>query len=178
MEFKEIIRMRRSVRKFKAEPVPRAVVERLLAAALSAPSSRNTRSTRFLVVDDPAAVARMAGMRDYGAGFMKGAPLAVVVLGETAKTDLWRANCAIAATLLQLACVDEGLASCWVHVDGRPRLKDAPDGEMAADYLRSFLPVPDGCEPLCAIALGYSDFVPAPLPPADDAARVTWLRGN
>ena len=49
---------------------------------------------------------------------------------------------------------------------------------MAADYLRSFLPVPDGCEPLCAIALGYSDFVPAPLPPADDAARVTWLRGN
>ena len=178
MEFKEIIRMRRSVRKFKAEPVPRAVVERLLAAALSAPSSRNTRSTRFLVVDDPAAVARMAGMRDYGAGFMKGAPLAVVVLGETAKTDLWRENCAIAATLLQLACVDEGLASCWVHVDGRPRLKGAPDGEMAADYLRSFLPVPDGCEPLCAIALGYSDFVPAPLPPADDAARVTWLRGN
>lgn len=61
MEFKEIIRMRRSVRKFKAEPVPRAVVERLLAAALSAPSSRNTRSTRFLVVDDPAAVAGWPG---------------------------------------------------------------------------------------------------------------------
>ena len=53
--------------------------------------------------------------------------------------------------------------------------KEAPDGERAADYLRTFLPVPDGCEPLCAIALGYSDFSPAPLPPADDEARILRL---
>lgn len=176
MELKKILDSRRSTRKFLPRKVEHDKLQRIVDMALQAPSSRNTRSTRFLVVDDPAAVARMAGMRDYGAGFMKGAPLAIVVLGETAKADLWRENCAIAATLLQLACVDEGLASCWVHVDGRPRLKDAPDGEMAADYLRSFLPVPDGCEPLCAIALGYSDFIPAPLPPANDAARVTWLK--
>lgn len=172
MEFKEIIAKRRSIRKFDGRPVPREVVDRMLAAALSAPSSRNSRSTRFLVVDDPAVVARMAGMRDYGAGFMKGAPLAVVVLGDMSATDLWRENCAIAATLLQLACVDEGLASCWVHVDGRPRLKEAPDGETATDFLRTFLPIPEGCEPLCAIAMGYSDFMPAPLPESDDAARV------
>ncbi|MDE6508181.1 MAG: nitroreductase family protein [Alistipes sp.] len=178
MEFKEIIRRRRSVRKFDGRPVPREVVGRVLEAALGAPSSRNSRSTRFLAVDDPAAVARMAEMRDYGAGFMKGAPMAIVVLGDAAKTDLWRENCAIAATLLQLACVDEGLASCWVHVDGRPRLKDAPDGETATDYLRTLLPLPEGCEPLCVIAMGYSDFVPAPLPEADDAARVTWLEGK
>ncbi|MCM1151192.1 MAG: nitroreductase family protein [Alistipes sp.] len=175
MDFKEIIRRRRSIRKFDGRPVPRDVVDRLLAAALSAPSSRNTRSTRFLVVDDPDLVARMAAMRDYGAGFMKGAPLAVVVLGDASATDLWRENGAIAATILQLACVDEGLASCWVHVDGRPRLKEAPDGESAADYLRTFLPLPEGCRPLCVLAIGYSDFVPAPLPEADDAARVIRL---
>ncbi|MDE5907012.1 MAG: nitroreductase family protein, partial [Alistipes sp.] len=74
MEFKEIISKRRSIRKFDGRPVPREVVDRMLAAALSAPSSRNSRSTRFLAVVDPAVVARMAGMRDYGAGFMKGAP--------------------------------------------------------------------------------------------------------
>lgn len=111
---------------------------------LSAPSARNTRTTRFLVVDDPALVARMAEMRDYGSAFLKGAPLAVLVLGDTSASDLWRENAAISATVLQLACVDEGLASCWVHVNGRPRRKDAPDGERAADYLRTFLPVPDG----------------------------------
>ena len=42
-------------------------------------------------------------------------------------------------------------------------------------YLRSFLPVPADCEPLCAIAAGYSDFTPAPLPDADDAARIIRL---
>ena len=175
MEFKDIMQKRRSVRKFEPRPVPRDVVDRIVGAALTAPSSRNSRSTRFLIVDDPAVVARMGAMRDYGAAFMKDAPCAVVVLGDTAATDLWRENAAIAATILQLACVDEGLASCWVHIDGRPRLKDAPDGESAADYLRTFLPFPKGCEPLCAIALGYSDFTPAALPASDDAARIIRL---
>ena len=164
MEFKELIAKRRSVRKFTDREVPRSTVDRILHEALSAPSARNTRTTRFLVVDDPALVARMAEMRDYGSAFLKGAPLAVLVLGDTSASDL-----------LQLACVDEGLASCWVHVHGRPRRKDVPDGETAAEYLRSFLPVPAGCEPLCAIALGYSDFSPAPLPPADDEARIFRL---
>ena len=175
MEFKELIAKRRSVRKFTDREVPREVVDRILAEALSAPSARNTRTTRFLVVDDPALVARMAEMRDYGSAFLKGAPLAVLVLGDTSASDLWRENAAISATVLQLACVDEGLASCWVHINGRPRRKDEPGGETAAGYLRSFLPVPDGCEPLCAIALGYSDFSPAPLPPADDEARILRL---
>ena len=81
MEFKELIAKRRSVRKFTDREVPREVVDRILAEALSAPSARNTRTTRFLVVDDPALVARMAEMRDYGSAFLKGAPLAVLVLG-------------------------------------------------------------------------------------------------
>lgn len=175
MEFREIIEKRRSIRKFSDRAVPREVVDRILGATLTAPSARNTRTTRLMVVDDPALVARMADMRDYGSAFLKGAPLAVVVLGDTTKSDLWRENAAIAATVLQLACVDEGLASCWVHVNGRPRRKDAPDGESAADYLRAFLPFPEGCEPLCVVAMGYSDFTPAPLPPADDRARVIRL---
>lgn len=175
MEFKEIIARRRSIRKFEPRPVPREAVDRVLAAALAAPSSRNSRSSHFSVVDDPDLIVRMAGMRDYGAAFLKVAPVAVVVSGDTSATDLWRENCAIAATFLQLACVDEGLASCWVHVDGRPRLKDAPEGESAADYLRGFLPLPEGCAPFCVVALGYSDFVPAPLPPADDEKRVQYI---
>ena len=172
MEFKTLLEKRRSVRKFAPTAVPSEVVDRLLAETLGAPSSRNSRSTRLLVVDDPEVVARMASMRDYGSAFMKGAPLAIVVLGDTACSDLWRINAAISATVLHLACVDEGLASCWVHVEGRPRRREEPDGEQAADYLRTFLPIPEGCEPLCVIAFGYSDFRPAPLPATDDEARI------
>lgn len=175
MEFKDILEKRRSVRKFDGRPVPHEVVDRLVAACLAAPSSRNSRSSRFLIVADPAVIARISAMRDYGAAFMKGVPLAIVVLGDASKTDLWRENAAIAATMVQLACVDEGLASCWVHIDGRPCRKEEPDGEQAADYLRAFLPIPAECQPLCAIAVGYSDFVPAPLPESDDAARVIQM---
>ena len=175
MEFKELIEKRRSIRKFSERAVPREIVDRILHETLSAPSARNTRTTRLVVVDDPALVARMADMRDYGSGFLKNAPLAIVVLGDTTTSDLWRENAAISATVLQLACVDEGLASCWVHIDGRPRLKAEPQGESAADYLRTFLPIPEGCEPLCALAIGYSDFVPAPLPEADDSKRIISL---
>ena len=89
MEFKELMAARRSVRRFSDRAVPREVVDRILAEALTAPSSRNSRSTRFLVVDRHDLIARMAGMRDYGSAFMEGAPLAVVVLGDTAVSDLW-----------------------------------------------------------------------------------------
>lgn len=175
MDFKDLIVKRRSIRKFSDRPVPREVVDRLLAEALTAPSARNTRTTRFLVVDNPELVARMADMRDYGSGFMKNAPLAIVVLGETSTSDLWRENAAISATVLHLACVDEGLGSCWVHINGRPRRKDDPQGETAADYLRTFLPIPDSCEPLCALAIGYSDFTPAPLPEYVGEERIIRL---
>ena len=107
MEFKELIEKRRSIRKFSERAVPREVVDRILHETLSAPSARNTRTTHLVVVDDPALVARMADMRDYGSAFMKGAPLAIVVLGDTTKSDLWRENAAISATILQLACVEK-----------------------------------------------------------------------
>ncbi len=177
MEFNEVIEKRRSIRKFTDRAVPAAVVEQLLRETLSAPSARNTRSTRLLVVDDPTSVAKMAEMRDYGSAFMKNAPLAVVVLGDPDKCpDLWRENAAISATVLQLAAVNAGLGCCWVHIDGRPRVKADPDGEQAADYLRTFLPIPAGCKPLCTIVIGYSDFHPAPLPEANDAERIIRLK--
>lgn len=176
MEFKELLAARRSVRKFSDRAVPAGAVERLLAVGLAAPSSRNSRSTRFLVVDDPATIARMAAMRDYGSAFLARAPLAVVVLGDCAKSDLWAVNATIAATHMQLAAVDEGLATCWIQVDGRPCLKEEPAGRQAADYLRELLPIPAECAPLCVLAVGYSDFRPAPLPEADDAGRVIRMK--
>ena len=175
MDFKHILAERRSTRKFRDEAVPREVIDRLLKATFTAPSARNSRSTRIIAVTDSEKIARMAEMRDYGAAFMKNVPLALVVAGDTAASPIWRTNSAISATILQLACVDEGLASCWVHVEGRPRLQNEPDGESAEEYLRTLLPVPDDWGILCVIAAGYSDFRPAPLPEHDDAAAVVFV---
>ncbi len=174
MEFQEILHRRRSVRKYSAQPVAREVIDRVLRNALTAPSSRNARSTHLRVVTDPALIARIAAMRDYGSAFVAQAPVVVLVEGDTTATDLWKENAAIVTTTLLLTATDAGLASCWVHVDGRPCLKEEPAGRQATDYLREFLPVSPHHGILCAVALGYSDFTPAPLPPFDPAERIHW----
>ena len=68
----------------------------------------------------------------------------------------------------------ERTASCWVHVNDRPCLKDEPEGAKADDYLRNLLGLSDNYGILCAVALGYSDFEPKPLPPYEGEERVMW----
>ena len=174
MELKQILSSRRSVRKFLAGKVEREKLQRIVDMALQAPSSRNTRSTRLVVVEDAELLEKMSQMRDYGSAFMKDAQAAIVVMGDKNAADLWLDNCAITATILQLAVVDEGLASCWVHVNNRPCLKDEPEGAKADDYLRELLGIADNYGILCAVALGYSDFEPKPLPPYEGEERVMW----
>ncbi len=175
MTLSEILFRRRSVRKFTDRKVDRQTIDKILEATLTAPSSKNTRSSRFMVVDDPTMLERISQMRDSGSAFVKNAPMAVIVLGDTALTDLWVDNCAISATILQLAAEEQGLGSCWVHVNGRPRKKDAPDMGTAAEYLRTLLPIPASWSPLCVVALGYAADYPAPHAAGDDSDKVLFL---
>ena len=174
MELKKILAKRRSVRKFSPTTPSREVLLDIVRDALTAPSSRNMHTTRFMIVDDRETLDKIAGMRDYGSSFVTGAPVAIVILGDTTKTDLWRENCAISATMLQLSIVDHGLASCWVHVAGRPCLQAEPEGAKAEDYLRSFLDIPGEWNIECVVALGYSDFEPKPLPEWDSESSIVW----
>ena len=174
MELKKILAKRRSVRKFLPEVPSREVLLDIVRDALTAPSSRNMHTTRFMIVDDRETLDKLAEMRDYGSSFLTDAPAAIVVMGDTTKTDLWRENCAISTTMLQLSIVDHGLASCWVHVGGRPRLQKEPEGEQAEEYLRSFLDIPGEWNIECVVALGYSDFEPKPLPEWDSESCILW----
>ena len=90
MEFKEILRRRRSVRKYLSRPVEREVLDTVLREALAAPSSRNSHSTHLRVLTDPETIARIARMRDYGSAFLEHAPAVVLVEGDRTATDLWR----------------------------------------------------------------------------------------
>lgn len=175
MEFNKLIAKRRSIRKFEPQAVPQEVVDRLLEATLTAPSSRNSRSTHLMVIDDATTIARMAEMRDYGSAFMKNAPLVIVVMGDTTVTDKWLVNASISAIMLQLACVNEGLGSCWVHVDGSLCFKDDPEGPKADEFLRRLLPIPKEMNILCAVAIGYTTFEPAALPAWDKEAHIHRL---
>ena len=174
MELKKVLVTRRSVRRFSPTAVNREILLDIVNQTLTAPSSRNMRTSRFIIVDDKATLEKLSKMRDYGSEFMKDAAAAIIIAADTTKTDLWRENCAISATIMQLAVVDAGLASCWVHIGGRPRLKDEPNGEQAEDYIRTFIDVPEHWALECAIALGYSDYTPKPLPDHDDSQAIVW----
>lgn len=175
MDFFEVVEQRRSLRKFSDRTVERSAIEKIIDAAELAPSSRNSRSTRFLVVTDRLLIDHIALMRDYGSSFLRGAPAVVLVMGDVQISDLWLDNAAIAATYIQLAAEASGLGSCWVHVNGREHQQGKPQMGLAEEYLRTFLPIPAECRVLCAIALGYSPYDKPRERPAGAKEPVEWI---
>ena len=154
MDFLEVIKNRHSVRKFTDAPVEKEILDAIVSVARTAPSSRNSKSTEFMIVEDKDTIAALSQMRDSGSAFMKDAAAVIVILGDESKTDLWVDNCAISAAFVQLAVTAMDLGSCWVHINGRPRLKAEPDGATAEDYVRELLGVKDSRRAYCAIAIG------------------------
>ena len=176
MDFFELVKSRRSLRKFSERKVERPVVEQILEAALTAPSSRSSRSTHFMVIEDPDLIKHMSYMRDYGSAFMATAPVVILVMGDKSATDLWLDNAAISATFIQLAAEAAGLGSCWVHVEGREHMRGKPEMGTADSYLRTFLPIPEGFGVECAIAMGYSPYEEVrPRPEQDNSSKILWL---
>lgn len=145
--------------------MPRDLIDRLIDEAETAPSSKNCKSTAFMVVEDHDTIVALSEMRESGSAFLKGAPAAIVVIGDKTKTDLWEVNCAISTTVLQLSAVDHGLGSCWVHVNGRVRSRYADDPDpavsaghpkgLAEDYVKDLLGIRPEFGVLCVVAVGY-----------------------
>lgn len=155
MDFLEVIEKRHSVRKYAEKPVEKEILDAIVKVAQTAPSSRNSRSSAFMIIEDRDTLDALAQMRDYGSALLCGAQAAIVVMGDETKTDLWVDNCAISATFIQLAVTAMDLVSCWVHINGRPCLKNEPEGAKAEDYVRDLLGLKDGIRPYCVVAIGY-----------------------
>ena len=155
MDFLEVIEKRHSVRKYSDKPVERELLDAIVNLAQTAPSSRNSHSSSFVIVEDKDTLDALSQMRDSGSALISGAQAAIIVLGDTSKTDLWVDNCAISATFVQLAVTSMDLASCWVHINGRPRFKVEPEGVGAVEYVTELLGIKDGLVPYCCIAIGY-----------------------
>ena len=80
----ETLRHRRSIRRFSTQSVEAEKIDALLEAALRAPSSRELRPWEFVVVTEPATLQKLAEAKQHGAGFLAGAPLAIVVAADPA----------------------------------------------------------------------------------------------
>jgi nitroreductase len=181
MEFTEVVRRRHMTRNFDGRPVDRAVIERILAAGLRAPSAGFTQGCAFVVLsgpeqtevfwsnvypDEPVAGGRWAGLRR--------APVIVLPIAdkqaylerysESDKAGLgmdieagwavayWETDAAFATMAMLLAATDQALGAAFFAI---------ARGE--AELLRA-LRVPEGLRPIGALALGHASSDDAPSP--------------
>ena len=158
MEFFEVIEKRRSIRKFADRPVEKEKIERIIDAAVRAPSARNSRSSEFIIISDRRLLARLSLAKPGGAAFIKDAPLAIVVYADPQKSHLCIDNAAISAVYIQLAAQALGLGSCWSHMQGNSHNEQQSSNEYLADLLHT----PRHLEAECIIAIGYPDEEKAP----------------
>jgi len=151
MDFYDVARTRRSVRKYRPDPIPQQVLNRVLDAARIAPSGSNRQPTRLIVVQDQETKDRVAKLC-HDQAFIASAPLVVVACGRDIKFNRgqWMERCsmivdvAIAVDHLTLAARAEGLGTCWI-------------GSFNGPELKQFLGLPDDVEVVAATPLGYPE---------------------
>jgi nitroreductase len=151
--FIELERKRRSIRKYKSRPIEAEKIDTLVNAALLSPSSRANYPWEFIVVDDKPLIEALASAKSAGSAFLAGAPLAIVVCAETAKSDVWIEDASIASTMILLAAESLDLGACWIQI----RKRQHNDETSAEAFIRESLNLPDKIAVLCIIAIGYPD---------------------
>jgi len=172
MEFREVVRRRRMVRRYDDRPVDPAVVDRMLEHAIRAPSAGFSQGWGFLVLDSRADVDRFwaatAQDPDTTSSWLEGmrtAPVVIVPLsskrayldryaeddkGWTDRDEnrwpvpYWDIDTGMAALLILQTAVDEGLGACFFGIP--------PDrfGSFRAGF-----GVPDDYTPIGAITVGH-----------------------
>ena len=116
MDFYEVIKQRKSVRRYTAQQVPEDALMRVLEAARIAPSWKNLQCWRFVVVDDPEQIAKAFPTVSK----VHNAPMYIVVCANPEQSghkdgkDYYLVDAAIAMEHIVLAAAAEGLGTCWL----------------------------------------------------------------
>ena len=125
----DLIRQRRSVRKYDSRSVERDKIELCLEAARLAPSASNSQPWKFVVVDEPLLKARLADTAFRGiyslSQFAGSAPVIVVAVADRVgfasragglgrNTSFYRLDMGIAGEHLVLQAAELGLGTCWI----------------------------------------------------------------
>lgn len=147
----EILRERRSIRKYQEKEIVPEKVELLKEAVLRAPSGKNAQPCEFIFVDDREVISKLSTSKPGGAQFLEGAPLAIVVLGDEEKSDTWIEDCSIASTLAHCTAHSIGLGSCWIQINKRPHSEE----QNAEEYVQKLLGIPKNLRVVSIIAVGY-----------------------
>jgi nitroreductase len=186
MTFEELLKNRRSVRRYQDRGVPVEIVQEVISDSTLAPSAGNGQPWEFVVVNDRAMIRRLsdeskqnilariaADPDDYAKRYQGmlqnedfnvfyNAPCLVLVVGSAGLKNLL-VDCALAASYLMLSAAARGLGTCWVNLGA----------EIHDPALREELGLPDDSTIVAPIIIGYPERIPqAPKRKAPTILRV------
>lgn len=140
---------RRSVRSYKEGNVTEEQVQRMLAAAMRAPSAGNEQPWHFVVVRDRETLAQIPTVHPFSK-MLNSAALAIVICGapeeQVYEEEFWVQDCAAAMENLQLEIVEQGLGGVWLAIYP---IQDRISG------MRRILGIPENIVPFAIASIGH-----------------------
>lgn len=141
---------RRSIRKFTNQPVESEKIDKLLRAAMQAPSAANQQAWEFIVVQEKEKLAQIAEVSPYSKP-VAGSAVTFVLLADESKMKVptgWEQDMGAAAENLLLEAVHLGLGGVWFGV---------ATADFVAENVRKLFELPEGIRPFALISVGYPD---------------------
>ena len=153
-EFLDVLKNRRSIRKYNDKPVEKEKIDTIIEAGLYAPTGMGKQGVKFIAITDKAERDNLSEMnrKIMGVDFdpFYGAPTVITVVSDkNAPTYLYDGAIAI-GNMLNTA-YELGLSSCWIH-----RAKEEFESEEGKALLKKW-GVEGDVEGIGHVILGYSD---------------------
>lgn len=148
----ELLLTRRSIRTFKTRNVSDELINCILDLSRFAPTSNNTQSYYFKIIQNREIQSWLAAIRGASSAPLANAPLAVAVCSDPELSMGYQSDGCIAAYHFMLAAWHYGLGTCWIAAMDRDDVKQKIEVPLT-HYLVTITP------------LGYSEeiFIPAPI---------------
>ena len=150
----EIIKKRRSIRKYQAKEVKKIKLDEILKAAMFAPSAMHRRPWEFVAVKDPQTKEKLSLATPYSS-FAKDAPVIIVLCADQTTDPRWVEDLSIAAAHIYLEATNQGLGTCFIQIGIQIGETKTPEGGSGEDYVREIIKAPKNIRILCLMPLGY-----------------------
>lgn len=152
----EEIKLRRSVRKYKKNPIAKEELIQLVKAGMQAPSAANGRPWNFIFVMEKDSLKKLSEVSQYS-GMNAEAAACIVVVADPSLSPFpqyFAQDCAASVQNILLEAVHRGIGAVWQGI--------YPDKDRE-EKMREMFRIPEEKTPFALIALGYPEKEPQPV---------------
>ncbi|MFA4880994.1 MAG: nitroreductase family protein [Candidatus Doudnabacteria bacterium] len=165
MDVAQAIRERRSIRRYRSDPVPEEKLNKILEAARLAPSAHNAQDWKFIVARERE-IRRQLSVA-AGQNFLAEAPIIIAAVAlnpeslMSCEVPAYAVDLAIAVEHMALQATAEGLGTCWI-------------GAFDQKEVKAILKVPEKYKIVALLPIGVPDETPMAKPRKNITEVVCW----